>query len=154
MAVKNLDVKGPHVSHVNEDSDPIDIALNKYVDHPSIFKVKEYFNEPTECNFLEVKSNDIKEEIKNLDSSKNETFKNGTLKSLKEAQDICSLLLWNIWAEEIVRKRTIPKNLKNADVTPAFKKDNPLLAKNYRRVSIFPTVSKMFERIMQKKFIN
>ena len=27
--VKNLDVKGPQVSHVNEDSDPIVIALNK-----------------------------------------------------------------------------------------------------------------------------
>ena len=26
-AVKNLDVKGPQVFHVNEDSDPIDIAL-------------------------------------------------------------------------------------------------------------------------------
>ena len=38
--VKNLDVKGPWVSHVNENSDPIDIALNKYVDHSSIFKIK------------------------------------------------------------------------------------------------------------------
>ena len=36
-AVKDLDVKGPQVSHVNEDSDPTDIALNKYVSHPSIF---------------------------------------------------------------------------------------------------------------------
>ena len=43
MGVKNLDIKGPQVSHVNEDSDPIDIAFKKYVDHPSILKVKEYF---------------------------------------------------------------------------------------------------------------
>ena len=48
--MKNLDDKGPQVSHVNEDSDPIDIALNRYVVHPSIFKIKEYFNEPIECN--------------------------------------------------------------------------------------------------------
>ena len=27
--VKNLDAKGPQVAHVNEDSDPIDIALKK-----------------------------------------------------------------------------------------------------------------------------
>ena len=38
-AVKNLYVKGPQVSHVNENSDPVDIALNKYGDHPSIFKI-------------------------------------------------------------------------------------------------------------------
>ena len=101
--VKNLDAKGPQVSHVNEDSDPIDIALNKYVGHPSIFKIKEYFNEPTECNFSEVIPNDIKIEIKNLDSSKEGTFKNITPKSPKEAQDICSPLSCDILAKEIVR---------------------------------------------------
>ena len=40
----NPDVKGTQVSRVNENSDPIDIVLNKYVDYPSIFKMKEYFN--------------------------------------------------------------------------------------------------------------
>ena len=58
-AVKNLDVKGPQVSHVNENSDPIDITLNKYVDLSKIFKTKEYFNKSTESNFLEVTPNDI-----------------------------------------------------------------------------------------------
>ena len=43
----------------NENSDPIEIALNKYVNHPSIFKIKEYFNKPTECNFLEVTPDNI-----------------------------------------------------------------------------------------------
>ena len=68
--MKNLDVKGPQVSHVNEDSDPIVIALNKYVGHPSIFKRKEYFHEPTGCNFLEVIPNDIEKEIKKLVAQK------------------------------------------------------------------------------------
>ena len=45
--MKRLDAKGPQVSYVNEDSDAIDITLNKYIGHPSIFKIKEYFNEPT-----------------------------------------------------------------------------------------------------------
>ena len=58
-AVKNLDAKGPQVSHVNENSDPIDITLNKYVDLSKIFKTKEYFNKSTESNFLEVTPNDI-----------------------------------------------------------------------------------------------
>ena len=31
--------KEPQVSHVNKDFGPIDIASNKYVDHPSIFKI-------------------------------------------------------------------------------------------------------------------
>ena len=68
--VKNLDVKGPQVSPVNEDSDPIVIALNKYVGHPSILKRKKYFNEPTGCNFLGIIPNDIKKEIKNIVAQK------------------------------------------------------------------------------------
>ena len=144
--MKNLDAKGPQVSHVNEDSDPIDIALNKYVGHPSIFKIKEYFNEPTECNFSEVIPNDIKIEIKNLDSSKEGTFKNITPKSPKEAQYICSPLSCDIWAKEIVWKGAFPEDLKNADVTPVFKKGNSLLTKNYRLLSVLPTVSKIFAK--------
>lgn len=59
MVVENLDIKGPKVSLVHEYSDPIDVALNKYVNHPSILKIKEYFKESTEFNFLEKIPNDI-----------------------------------------------------------------------------------------------
>ena len=60
---------------------------------------------------------------------KKRTFKNINPKSLKEAADVCSLLLWDIWTGEIVRKETFPKDLKNADVTPVFKKGNLFLLK-------------------------
>ena len=95
-------MKGSQVSHVNEDSDPIDIALNKYVNHPSMLKIKEYFNESPEFNFSDLIPNDIEKEIKKLDSSKKDIFKNITPKSIKEALDICSLFLCDIWADEIV----------------------------------------------------
>ena len=39
-------------------------------------------------------------------------------------------------------------------ITPVFKNNNPLLVKNYRPVSVLPTVSKIFERIMQKQLID
>ena len=38
-----------------------------------------------------------------------------------------------------------------ADVSPVYKKENPLLTKNYRPVSVLPTVTKIFERIMQNQ---
>ena len=66
----------------------------------------------------------------------------------------CRPSLCNIWAEEIVRKGTFPKNLKSADVTLVFKKDNPILVENYRLISVLPTVSKIFERIIQKEVID
>ena len=39
------------------------------------------------------------------------------------------------------------KNCKNADVTPVFKKGNSILAKNYRPLSVFSTVSIIFAKI-------
>ena len=44
-------------------------------------------------------------------------------------------------------KQYFPQNLKLADITPAFK--DPTLGENYRPVSVLPTVSKVFERIIQ-----
>ena len=90
--MKNLDIKGPQVSNFNENSETIGIALNKYVDLPSIFKIKEYFNKPSECNFPEVAPNNSKKEIKSSYSSKRGTFKNITPKSLNKGQDVCPSL--------------------------------------------------------------
>ena len=66
----------------------------------------------------------LKKKFKKLKSQqlKNSTFKSITQKSSKEAQDICRAFLCDIWAEDIVRKGTFPKDLKNADVTLVFKK--------------------------------
>ena len=39
------------------------------------------------------------------------------------------------------------------DVTPAFKKEDPSLLKNYRPVSVLAVVSKIYERIMLKQIL-
>ena len=44
-----------------------------------------------------------------------------------------------------------PSNLKNADVTPVFKKNNPLNKESYRPVSVLPIISKEFEKFMQNQ---
>ena len=44
-----------------------------------------------------------------------------------------------------------PDELKLAEVTVTFKKDDPTKSKNYRPVSILPTVSKVFEKIMHRR---
>ena len=51
-----------------------------------------------------------------------------------------------------MRKQNFPQNLKLADITPVYKKKDPILAENYRPVSVLPSVSKIFERIIQKQF--
>ena len=63
-------------------------------------------------------------------------------------------MLQLIWNDEILKNCQFPENLKLADITPAFKKEDKNLAKNYRPVSVLPTLSKVFEKITQKQVIN
>ena len=101
------------------------MALNTYVNHSSILKIKEYFNEHNEFNFLDLIPNDIAKEIKNVDNSKKCTFQNITPKSLKEALDICSPFLCDIRVDQIVYKGTFPKDFKNVNAAPVFLKRQP-----------------------------
>ena len=46
-----------------------------------------------------------------------------------------------------------PDNMKLADITPIFKKKDPLKKENQRPVSILSTISKIFEKLMQKQLL-
>ena len=83
--------------------------------------------------------------------TKNGTFKNIATRRLKDVSDICSPILANIWNEEILLNKIFPENLKLADVSPIFLKKDQTFVENYRPLSVLPTVSKIFERIMQKQ---
>ena len=68
--------------------------------------------------------------------------------------DICSPILANIWNEQILLNENFPENLKLVDLSPVFKKEDKTFVEIYRPVSVLPTVSKILERIMQKKKIS
>ena len=73
---------------------------------------------------------------------------------LKSSSKICNVVLQNIWDSEILGKLNFPNKLKLADITPVYKKKDPTLVENCRPVSVLPSVSKIFERIIQKHFSN
>ena len=52
---------------------------------------------------------------------------------------------------QAVNTGEFPINLKNADVTPVFKNNNPLSKENSRSVSVLPIISKVFKKLMQNK---
>ena len=49
---------------------------------------------------------------------------------------------------ECIKQNKFPNELKIADITPIFKKEDPLDKTNYRPLSILPTVANIFERIL------
>ena len=50
-----------------------------------------------------------------------------------------------------IENGSFPVNLKNADVTPIFKKLERILKTNYRGISILPTLSKIYEKIFYQQ---
>ena len=58
------------------------------------------------------------------------------------------------WNNEIVHNNKFPTKLKLADIIPIFKKLENIFVENYRPISVIPTVSEFFERIMQGQMID
>ena len=68
-------------------------------------------------------------------------------KMVKAAMPSLTLPICNI-ANTMLSKETFPSQLKKAQVTPIYKKDDTFIPKNYRPVSILPSLSKIYERLL------
>ena len=86
-------------------------------------------------------------EIWRLNPKKATTFKNIPAKVLKSNSDICSESLQLIF-NNCIENGLFPDSLKLADITSLHRMDEKTRKKDYRPVSVLPTVSKVFERIM------
>ena len=87
----------------------------------------------------------MKDEIQKLNNRKATANKDIPAKILKNHNDTVAPYLKTIY-ENSKQFSDFPDGLKEADVTPVFKKDDNTNRENYRPVSILPTVSKIYER--------
>ena len=69
---------------------------------------------------------------------------------MKISSEVSADTLHNLF-NDMLKTGNFPDNLKLADITPVFKKKNPLHKVNYRPVSVLPSISKVFEKLMQKQ---
>ena len=98
----------------------IDASRRTQISHKS---PSSYFDSFKTKFFFDVRS--PLKEISGLDEKKRGTFKNIPVKCLKETSVECGPYLARIWNEEVVvGLNKFPKDLKLADVTPIFQKDN------------------------------
>ena len=83
--------------------------------------------------------------VKNLKHSKAVSGDIPT-KILKECQFTFDVITACI--NKAIETGNFPDSFKMANVTPVFKKENPLDKSNYRLVSIMPLISKVYERVI------
>ena len=128
----------------------VEKAINKYRNHPSVLLIKSTLKNIPSFSFNEVGLAEIEREL-NLINPRKATTSNGIPpKLLKSTKTICSETLKTIFNNCLI-KAEFPNELKLADVTPILKKEDPSRAKNYRPVSVLPSVSKVFERILHRQ---
>ena len=144
-AAINLDIDRELHTEIVPDgiNDPVTKAIEKYKCHPSIIKIEEQGFMLITFNFLPISILDMHNEICNLDTSKAYQKDNIPPKLLKDNNDICSIVLSSD-INRCIHNGNFPNNLKNADITPTFKKGDRLSKCNYRPVSILPTLSKVY----------
>ena len=123
-------------------SDSIEIA-------DSTLDFTDYLNNPTEHHFnfntiTESETLSIINKLKNKNSSGKDEISNKLLKSIKD--EIAKPL--TIIINQSLKTGVFPDPLKIAKVKPLYKKGDNFCLNNYRPISLLPTISKIFERVM------
>ena len=132
----------------------INEIIKRYEHHPSILNIQ-VNTSCTESNFQfkEATRNDVSSIIKTLKSSASIGFNGISLKLVIIASEIISDLLSELINETVINKSYFPAVEKVACVTPAFKKEDCSLKKNYRPISVLNVFSKIFERFLSDQMV-
>ena len=118
-------------------SDPVLKSIVKYRNHPSILKIGEVCHGSNAINFSfsTVQRTQILKEITQLNSSKAGQSTDMPTKIIKKNSDIFADFIVTSFNQSVANS-IFPSSLKNADITPVFKKGDRNLKDNYRPVSI------------------
>ena len=103
-------------------SDPVQIAIGKYKNHPSIFTIQNNVTIDQSFYFQMASTDTTYKQISLLNSKKNGTHGGTPLKCLKLAVNESDPIITNIWNEEVISSSTFPESLNLAVATPAYKK--------------------------------
>ena len=151
-AVKNLniDFDWQPPADASDIIDPIDKAIGKFKDHPSIQKIKEHVEVTHQIGITKVSEQDILDLIRDFDTKKATTFNHIPGKFLKDYAQTYYKTITKL-VNQSIEDCTFPDKLKLADIYPIHKKDDRNTAKNFRPVSVLPYVSKLYERILKEQ---
>ena len=119
---------------------------NNLINHPSIILIQQKFENTLVFGFDFVTPDLVLKHIKDLDHTKS-SGGDISVKVLKLAKEVM-LIPITYCINKCIMTSTFPDELKNADVIPVFKKNNPNEKGNYRPISLLPIVSKIYEKVL------
>ena len=121
--------------------------IDKYSSHPSIIKIRENIQTLHHFYFTAVNDKYIEKLMQRMDPKKAQGYDNIPSKLLRiGASGICSHVSQLV--NHCFRVCEFPDIMKLADVSSLYKKNDNLKKDNYRPVSVLPSLSKVYERVM------
>ena len=146
--VKNLKI--PEYENLDQNfenvEDPVLREILKYKNHPSITVIKEKAKNSV-FSFYEVDKDKIKKESNRLNENKASQKSDIPIKMIHDNVDIFADFIAESF-KGTIKTSNFSNCLKLADITPLHKKGRKDNKENYRPVSILPTLSKIFEKIL------
>ena len=120
--------------------------LDKFSDHPSILKIKDSFNDGSTFEFSHIHPWETYQVIMSTNPKKST---NGEIPTriLQSVARICSVPLTDC-LNSCILEGSFLTELKLASVIPIHKQEDTTSKKNYRPISILPTLSKIFEKLI------
>ena len=135
------------LSSTNGINDPVEKAIRKYENHPSIEKIKECY-ELNKFEFKPVTIDEVLLQVQKLNSRKASPLNSIPAKILKQNADIFAVLIQKILNSNI-SGCYFPKELKDGEVSSLFKSLDAFTKKNYRPITVLSSISKVYERILE-----
>ena len=140
-----LDHWNYHSVSPTKSSDWIENIIKRYKNHPTIRNNRANFNSVYIFLFQPVCVDDVKTVTQDLKDNKSVAGEI-PIQILKESEFTFEILTNCI--NKFIETGYFPGSHKEANITPIFKKDDPLDKSNYRSISILPLISKVFERLI------
>ena len=143
---ENADNSNSNNSVTENIKDPVFKAILKYKNYPSVLAIQKYSKNKT-FHFEQVNIREVQKEILKLDKAKASQKTDIPSGIIKENIDIFADFL----CSSINSTISFTSSLKLAGVTPVHKKGRKDMKENFRPVSIWPTLSKIYEKCIVAK---
>jgi hypothetical protein len=141
---------GSEIGQPEDNQKPLNEILNNYKHHESIKMIKENIKgnlNDQRFIFKFVSEHEVRKAIQSLSVKKAAGYDEIPAQFIKKIA-IKLVKPLTMLINESIRTNTFPDQMKQANITPLFKKKDKLNKDNYRSVNLLPILSKVFERIL------